>query len=488
MTVLRLEDYDAQAANAARIARYEMSALASELAVLEARSVEKQAVGCLPHLEGRPHVVKLIESRLGGTALGALQSFLAGTMKLVRLVRPIRREVAVETTDGPRVVRQTERAVRPELSGVAFAPEILQHRPRVLIDVTPSARRPGAGGGIPRVVRSLAKAGVETGLALPVCMEDGALISYYRHPALEGPIEPRPGDIFLIPDIFWYFVDEYEAYVDMVRRHGAQAGIIAHDIFPISHPSFSPEEMVGNFKRGLLGLLSRSSCCIAVSKSTEDSIRAYLEAIDFPDRDRLVLDHFHLAVERRAASQLPVRDSVAALFNGGRTFLSVGTLEPRKGYMITLEACDLAWSRGEEFTYVILGRFGWRSESLRARILNHPEYGKRLFWVSDANDAELDMAYGQCLSLIQSSIDEGFGLPIIEASAHGAPIIASDLMVFREVGGDQVTYFPVASPQGLAEVMTDALAHRPAPVNVPVPDWADAMRALIACLPPPPQA
>ncbi|EHM01055.1 glycosyltransferase, group 1 family protein [Acetobacteraceae bacterium AT-5844] len=487
MTVVQFEGTHAcMAADAARIGRYETSALAAELAALEAQSVQERAVGGLPNLEGRPHVVKLIESRAGGLALGALQTFLARTMKLVRVVRPARRHAVVETAEGPRQVEQQARAVRPELSSVAFAPEILEQRPRILIDVTPTARRPEARGGIPRVVTALAKAGVETGLALPVCMEDGALISYYRHPAFEGPITPGPGDIFLIPDIFWYFVEEYEAYVDLVRKHGGQAGIIAHDIFPISHPSFSPEEVVQTFERGLRSLLARSVCCISVSKSTEDSIRAYLEATGFPDRHRLTQDHFHLAVTPREPSSLPVREEIASLFASGRTFLSVGTLEPRKGYAIALDACDLAWEKGEDFSYVILGRFGWRSQGIRRRILNHPLYGKRLFWIADANDSELDMAYARCRALIQSSIDEGFGLPVIEAAAHGAPVIASDLPVFREVGGDQVTYFPVASPEGLARAMMNALVHKPKPVNVAVPSWEDAMRRLAACLPPAP--
>ena len=46
----------------------------------------------------------------------------------------------------------------------------------------------------------------------------------------------------------------------------------------------------------------------------------------------------------------------------------------------------------------------------------HAEFGKRLFWFENGNDAELDYAYGQTDAVICASYAEGFGLPIAEAA------------------------------------------------------------------------
>jgi glycosyltransferase involved in cell wall biosynthesis len=48
---------------------------------------------------------------------------------------------------------------------------------------------------------------------------------------------------------------------------------------------------------------------------------------------------------------------------------------------------------------------------------------------------------------------EGYGLPLVEAMAIGTPVIASDIPIFREVGGDAATYVDPASPQQFAEAV-----------------------------------
>ena len=53
---------------------------------------------------------------------------------------------------------------------------------------------------------------------------------------------------------------------------------------------------------------------------------------------------------------------------------------------------------------------------------------------------------------------EGFGLPVIEALACGAAVVASDLPVLREVGGAAVTYRPVGDVPAWAEAVTRTLA------------------------------
>jgi glycosyltransferase involved in cell wall biosynthesis len=60
--------------------------------------------------------------------------------------------------------------------------------------------------------------------------------------------------------------------------------------------------------------------------------------------------------------------------------------------------------------------------------------------------------------VLVTSEAEGFGLPVIEALACGAPVVASDLPVLREVGGDAVTYAPVGNLGAWTEAVHRVLA------------------------------
>jgi glycosyltransferase involved in cell wall biosynthesis len=473
----RLLDMD-QSSQSARIRQYEIDTLLAEVTYLEkASGAPGTAATGIKNLQNRPHIVKIIESRPFGLLFGFTQHLI---WALKNRFPASRRSSAA--TAAPRKIFSAKTASMPDLTQIDFDKSILVTRPKILIDVTPTSRHPEARGGIPRVVREFAKAAAETGLALPVYINDGQLFSYFEHKTLSGPIKTDSEDIYVIVDIFWYFVEEYKNIVASATSNGTKIAVLVHDIFPLRYPSLYPEEVPPAFKIGLVKFLSFSDYCLSVSKTGQEDIREYLDSIHLPNISTLKFDSIPLGMTPQAKDDGDVRQTVADLFASDRVFLSVGTLEPRKGYGISLDACERAWRSGADFSYVIIGHYGWRSQALRERIGNHPENGKRLFWVQDANDKELEFAYARCRSLIQSSIAEGFGLPVIEASLLGAPVIASDLPVFREIGGGELTYFPVGSPDGLAEALLECLRAPRRTGKVPLRSWSDSVRTLAACL------
>jgi glycosyltransferase involved in cell wall biosynthesis len=64
--------------------------------------------------------------------------------------------------------------------------------------------------------------------------------------------------------------------------------------------------------------------------------------------------------------------------------------------------------------------------------------------LENISEVELVQSFADATLLLQPSDAEGFGLPVVEAMAAGTPVLASDLAVLREVGGDAAEYAPVA--------------------------------------------
>jgi glycosyltransferase involved in cell wall biosynthesis len=221
---------------------------------------------------------------------------------------------------------------------------------------------------------------------------------------------------------------------------------------------------------------------IAISRTVADETVEFIGERGVPHRTGLKIGWFHCGSDLPLRRETSVGEAVKQAFGPAqRKFLAVGTIEPRKGYDVILAAFDRLWQSGFDARLVIFGRRGWYVEGIAAAIATHAEFGKRLFWFENGNDAELDYAYGQTDAVICASYAEGFGLPIAEAARRERPVIASDIPVFREVGGEGAAYFRVDDPDALAqtirrwsggEIATD-------PAKVSRSSWADAAQRVV---------
>ena len=257
-------------------------------------------------------------------------------------------------------------------------------------------------------------------------------------------IETAPGDIFLGLDLQHQVTRYQSPYLSALRARGVTVHFVVFDLLPIQFPQFWPSSL-GNAHADWLHILARFDGAICISKAVADELIAWrVLNVEKPSRPYKI-GWFHLGAD--IDNSMP---SVGLPDNGPEvlsklaerpTFLSVGTIEPRKAHHVTLEAFDELWLQGTDVNLVLVGKQGWLVDELVSKLENHAEKGKRLFWLAGVSDEYLAKVYDTATCLVTSSVGEGFGLPLIEAAQHNKPIIARDLPVFKEVAGDYATYF-----------------------------------------------
>lgn len=342
--------------------------------------------------------------------------------------------------------------------------------PRLCVDVT-AIYRGELGGGIRRTCLKMMELLSNSGHGIPVTIVDGALRRVDSAFMLQERIHLSAADTYVVLDSFWDFVEERRAALSAARSSGALTFLCVYDLIQLAYPGFVVKSYSDLCAQALPCLLAEVDAVVTISRSTALEIEQQIERRGFRKKP---IVWFHLG-----ADSIPLRPRARYQ---RMSFLSIGTLEPKKGYPVTLDAFERVWAAGFDADLTIIGRRGWLCDAVAARILYHGEYGRRLFWLSDATDAVIQDVASRCCGFIQASIAEGFGIPIIEAAYLGLPIIASDIAPFRELAGDQAWYFPRLDSVALAERIMAFRAEALSQPNLNALTWSQAMLAMLAAL------
>jgi glycosyltransferase involved in cell wall biosynthesis len=126
-----------------------------------------------------------------------------------------------------------------------------------------------------------------------------------------------------------------------------------------------------------------------------------------------------------------------------KTLLYMGSFMPYKN----VETMIRGMAELPDLTLHLLSRI---SPERRAELEALAPAGAGIVFHNGVTDAEYEALLARTTALISLSRAEGYGLPLVEAMSHGTPVIASDIPIFREVGGDAVSYVHPDSPAAFA--------------------------------------
>lgn len=112
--------------------------------------------------------------------------------------------------------------------------------------------------------------------------------------------------------------------------------------------------------------------------------------------------------------------------------------------------------------------------------------GGKVFFHEGVSDSEYFALLRDAFALVSASLDEGFGIPLVEAMRQGTPVVVSDLEIFHEVAGKAGKFFSARSPQQFAEQVLDLAkesnwtsASAQAQVQAKTFDWDDSADQLL---------
>ena len=133
--------------------------------------------------------------------------------------------------------------------------------------------------------------------------------------------------------------------------------------------------------------------------------------------------------------------------------LHVGTFDRRKGILTLLKAFQLL--KRKDLKLVLVGAQVLNGDDTVFReiigYIDENKLNENIILAGYVSDSKIASYYKNASLYVFPSVDEGFGIPIIEAMSYSLPIICSDIPVFREIGGNAVHYFDLGDEQSLAK-------------------------------------
>jgi glycosyltransferase involved in cell wall biosynthesis len=243
----------------------------------------------------------------------------------------------------------------------------------------------------------------------------------------------------------------------MPRRAPVPCVVTIHDCTFFDHPEWHIRSKALFFRRAIRQAALHAGALVCVSEVTATRLRACCDvrapivvAPHGVDHQRFTPDEPAPGSDRAllAASGIP-RDRPLVAF--------VGTLEPRKGVASLVAAFDRVAEVQGDAVLVLCGQIGWgMAETERA--LARARHAERIVRVGYLPDEAVPALLRQATVVAYPALEEGFGLPALEALACGAPLITTEGTAMAEMAGGAAQLIRPGDDAALADVLGSALA------------------------------
>jgi glycosyltransferase involved in cell wall biosynthesis len=255
----------------------------------------------------------------------------------------------------------------------------------------------------------------------------------------------------LAPDV------HHGPHYTMPERSPIPAVVTVHDCTYFEHPEWHERSKVWLFRRAIRVAARRAGAVICVSATTAGRLerwcapRVPVHVIPHGvDHDRFKPG----AGETEADLAVLARAGVAPPY-----VAFVGTIEPRKDVPTLVRAFDSIASRFPDVSLVVAGGNGWgRAPAELDAAVGRAAHAARIVRTGYLADELVPPLLRQAAVVAYPSVDEGFGLPALEAMACGSPLVTTSGTAMAEVAGNAAVLVPPGDAAALAGAIESLLA------------------------------
>lgn len=235
---------------------------------------------------------------------------------------------------------------------------------------------------------------------------------------------------------------------------GVPCVVTVHDLTFVDNPEWHERSKVLYFRRALRLASRRARVVVCVSeRSAQRFVELYRPTVPV----RVVphgVDHARFTPSEPG----PGADAAAlrALRVNPPFVLHTGTIQPRKDLVSLVEAFDRVAGGRQGLTLVLAGGDGWGTETLDAAIASSP-HRDRILRLGHVPDEVIPALVRSASAVAYPALEEGFGLPVLEALACGTPVVTTEESVMSQIAGPAALTVPRSDPDQLAGAIESLL-------------------------------
>lgn len=162
-----------------------------------------------------------------------------------------------------------------------------------------------------------------------------------------------------------------------------------------------------------------------------------------------------ITVTSEAADTITEKPEAMPELKGKKFIMYVGRPTPHKNLERLIGAFEELGARHPELVLVLAGKKDSNYRRIEAGVQN-----KNIIFTGFVSQGQLRWLYENCAAYVFPSLSEGFGLPGLEAMAHGAPVVSSSATCLPEVYGQAAYYFDPLSQPAMADAINEVLANK----------------------------
>lgn len=224
--------------------------------------------------------------------------------------------------------------------------------------------------------------------------------------------------------------------------------LTVHDLMPINFPKNHSIKLIYYYKYFVRKNLLRASKIISISETTKQDILHWFPELNANDI-KVIYNGYD---ERLFNTQIDESEVVKfkARLGVEKYILYVGRLSTIKN---VLELVKTFYSISDRLdcSLLIVGRDESNIIKDSYKFIESNKYSKdKIKFINHLDERDLSLCYKGSKIFINPSLNEGFGMPVIEAMACGIPVIVSDIPVFKEIAGDSCLIFDTKLKDDLA--------------------------------------